>query len=110
MAIPQKPVFPDETTRRRYELTMRHTLAMEALPLVLTLLLANKDALERLLDAERELEADLLLDSSGPGRILHDRSFRLQIRIAKLLLGFIDQIVPLQQEIIQFAAKEKTNA
>ena len=106
----------DETTRRRYELTLRHKLAMDSVGLIRTALSVQRPAFERLLEAERVLrnEASVLsvssVDKDWANEVRHSTSFDLQLRFAKMCLRFLDELDGLAAETIDLAAKEKAHA
>ena len=106
----------DETTRRRYELTLRHKLAMDSVGLIRTALGVQRPAFERLLEAERVLrnEASVLsvsaTDKDWVNEVRHSASFDLQLRFAKVCLRFLRELDELADEAITLAAKEKAHA
>jgi len=106
----------DETTRRRYELTLRHKLAMDSVGLIRTTLNVQRPAFERLVEAEQILrgEASILsvssVDKDWANEVRHSKSFDLQLRFAKICLRFLDELDGLAEETIDLAAKEKAHA
>ena len=106
----------DETTRRRYELTLRHKLAMDSVGLIRTTLNVQRPAFERLLEAERVLRGEAtVLATSGVDRdwateVQRSKSFDLQLRFAKICLRFLAELDELADETIALAAKEKMHA
>jgi hypothetical protein len=96
--------------RRRYELTLRHKLAMESIGLIRTALHVQRPALERLIAAKDQLVGDMITDNAGPALMLRSQSLALQIRMAKLALAFLHDLDAIADEVVHLAAKEKANA
>lgn len=114
-AIPadQLPKDVPEPVRRRYELTLRHKLAMESVGLVRTALNVQRPAFERLLEAEQTIATGVLRNDGDTEWLNHlkaDKSFGLQLRFAKECLEFLNKLDALADETIELAAKEKLNA
>ena len=96
--------------QRRYELTLRHKLAMESIGLIRTALHVQRPALERLIAAQDEFVGDMITDSSGAGLMLRSKSLQLQIRMAGLALAFLTDLDAVADEALHLAEKEKANA
>lgn len=104
--LPDSVRSADPDTVRRYEWTLRHKLAMESIGLVRTLIRVQAPAFQRLLDAEQELRT-AQAQNSGHAGILYDKSFALQVRMAKTALRVLAEFDALADEAIDLAAKEK---
>lgn len=91
---------------RRYEYALRHKLAMESIGIIRTALHVQTPAFQRLIDAEHELRT-AAAEQSGHAAMRYDKSFALQVRMAKTMLRFLSELDALADEAIALAEKEK---
>ena len=78
----------------------RHAMAMEAVGFAAQLLTPNHDALAALVEAERGMHSHLhITDPTLYGRVINDRGFDQQVRLARAALAFILAVQEVKAEL-----------
>jgi hypothetical protein len=94
--------------QQQYALQLRHKLAMESVGLVRTCLNVQRPMFEALLRMERD-GMEGVVEQDLQQKLLHSKSFDLQLRMAKACMNFLDELNVLANEAIELASKEKLN-
>lgn len=93
------------------EVDQGHAMAMQAIGFMGSLLSGHRASFDALLKAERHFQsAGIVIDPTLYRQMLHSESFKLQIRLVKAAVAFIDEIDAVKAEIEAQSAGKVKNA